>query len=48
VDFLTDQLKRLEAGRYKVVPKEDTPLQNQMDEIFALYLSTLYKLRFLA
>jgi hypothetical protein len=48
VDFLTDQLKRLEAGRYKVVPKEDTPLQNQMDAIFALYLSTLYKLRFLA
>ena len=48
VEFLTDQLKRLEAGRYKMVPKEDTVLQNMIDEIFALYLSTLYKLRFLA
>jgi hypothetical protein len=31
-----------------VVEKECTPLQNIMDEIFALYYSTLYKLRFLA
>lgn len=48
VNFLTDQLERLEASRYKVCPKEDSTLQNILDEIFALYLSTLYKLKFLA
>ena len=48
VNFLTEQLERLEASRYKVCPKDDSPLQNLMDEIFALYLSTLYRLRFLA
>ena len=48
VNFLTEQLERLEANRYKVCPKDDSPLQNLMDEIFTLYLSTLYKLRFLA
>ena len=34
--------------RYKVVDKECTPLQNIIDEIFGLYYSTLYKLKFLA
>jgi len=29
------------------VPKEDTPLNNIIDEIVALYLSTIYKLKFL-
>ena len=29
------------------VPKEDTPLNNIIDEIVALYLSTIYKLQFL-
>ena len=48
VEFLEDQLKSLMEMRYKVVEKECTPLQNIMDEIFALYYSTLYKLRFLA
>jgi len=48
VNFLTDQLERLEANRYKVCPQEDSPLQNLMDEIFTLYLSTIYKLKFLA
>ena len=28
--------------------KSDTPIQNIIDEIVGLYLSTLYKLRFLA
>ena len=48
VEFLEDQLKSLMEMRYKVVEKECTPLQNIMDEIFALYYNTLYKLRFLA
>ena len=38
----------IENGRYKVVDKDCTPLQNIIDEILALYYSTLYKLKFLA
>ena len=34
--------------RYDVVEKECTPLQNILDEILALFYSTLYKLKFLA
>jgi len=48
VEFLQDQVDEIEATRYKVVDKECTPLQNIIDEIVGLYLSTLYKLRFLA
>jgi len=48
VEFLEDQVKELESTRYKVVDKECTPLQNIIDEILALYYSTLYKLKFLA
>jgi hypothetical protein len=48
VEFLKDQMDEIEAERYKVVDKDCTPLHNIIDEIVALYLSTLYKLRFLA
>ena len=48
VEFLEGQVDELEAMRYKVVDKECTPLQNIIDEIFGLYYSTLYKLKFLA
>lgn len=48
VEFLQDQMDEIEAERYKVVDKECTPLHNIIDEIVGLYLSTLYKLRFLA
>ena len=48
VEFLTSQLEEIEATRYDVVAKSDTALQNMIDEIVGLYLSTLYKLRFLA
>lgn len=48
VDFLQDQLERLEKARYEVCEKTDTPIQNQIDTIIGLYLSTIYKLRFLA
>ena len=48
VEFLTNQLEEIEAGRYEICKKEDTPLQNLIDGIVELYLSTLYKLRFLA
>lgn len=48
VEFLESQLKEIEAVRYDVVAKSDTALHNLIDEIVSLYLSTLYKLRFLA
>lgn len=47
-EFLQNQLEEIEAGRYDVCSKDDTPLQNLIDEIVELYLTTLYKLRFLA
>jgi hypothetical protein len=47
-EFLEDSLKEVEKMRYEVCEKTDTPLQNIIDEIVALYLSTLYKLKFLA
>jgi hypothetical protein len=48
VEFLQGQVDEIEAERYKIVDKECTPLHNIIDEILSLYLSTLYKLRFLA
>ena len=43
-----DQVEDIMNMRYEVVDKECTPLQNIIDEILALYHSTLYKLKFLA
>jgi hypothetical protein len=48
VEFLQDSLDEIEANRYKVCEKDDSAIQNIIDEIVALYLSTLYKLKFLA
>ena len=48
LDFLEKELKELEEMRYKVVPKDDATLQNLLDGIFELFLSTIYKLKFLA
>lgn len=48
VEFLEDQLKEIEEYRYKCFDKEDTPLQNLIDGIVELYLSAIYKLRFLS
>jgi len=48
IDFLTDSMADLEKCRYEVCEKADTPIQNIIDEIIGLYLSTLYKLKFLA
>ena len=48
IEFLEQSLKDIEDMRYEVVSKTDTPIQNIIDEIIALYLSTLYKLKFLA
>jgi hypothetical protein len=48
VEFLEDSLNEVEKLRYEVCDKSDTAIQNIIDEIIGLYLSTLYKLRFLA
>ena len=48
IDFLQNQLEEIENERYNVCDKDDTAIQNIIDEIVGLYLSTLYKLRFLA
>jgi uncharacterized protein YgfB (UPF0149 family) len=48
IEFLEDQLKEIESVRYDVVDKSDTSLQQLIDNIVELYLTTLYKLRFLA
>jgi hypothetical protein len=48
IEFLENQLAEIESVRYDVCDKDDTPLQNLIDGIIELYLTTLYKLRFLA
>ncbi|CAB4140660.1 hypothetical protein UFOVP406_48 [uncultured Caudovirales phage] len=48
VEFLEGQVDDLMEMRYKVVEKDCTPIQNIIDEIFGLYYTTLYKLKFLA
>lgn len=48
IEFLQDSLSDIEKMRYEVCEKTDTPVQNIIDEIIGLYLSTLYKLQFLA
>lgn len=48
IEFLEGQLEEIEKCRYEVCEKTDTPLQNLIDGIVELYLSTLYKLRFLS
>ena len=48
VEFLEDSMANIEKMRFDVCEKTDTPLQNIIDEIVGLYLTTLYKLKFLA
>ena len=48
VDFLQGQLAEIEDARYDVVDKSDSSLQQLIDNIVELYLTTIYKLRFLA
>lgn len=48
VDFLEDSLKTIEDMRYEVCDKSESAIQNIIDEIVSLYLTTLYKLKFLA
>lgn len=45
VQFLEASLKEIESNRYDVCEKDDSAIQNIIDEIVGQYLSTLYKLR---
>jgi hypothetical protein len=48
IEFLQGQLAEIEKGRYDVCDKSDSALQQLIDNIVELYLSTIYKLKFLA
>ena len=48
LEFLQDSLSDIEKMRYEVCEKSDSALQNIIDEIVGLFLSTIYKLKFLA
>jgi hypothetical protein len=48
IEFLQDSLSQIENARYEICDKDDTALQQLIDNIVEIYLRTLYKLRFLA
>jgi hypothetical protein len=45
--FLKNQVIWIDNNRYKVCPKDDSPIQNLIDGILETYFTVLYKLRFL-
>lgn len=47
-DMLRAQLDWIHDNRYEAIPREQSALHNIVDEIEALYMTTLYKLRFLS
>ena len=48
IEFLQAQLDEIEKNRYEVCDKTDSAIQQLIDNIVELYLTTLYKLKFLA
>lgn len=48
VEFLEDSLAEVQKMRYEVCDKDDTTLQQLIDNIVEVYRRTLYKLKFLA
>lgn len=47
VGVLERHVDWIKANRYTAVPRDDSTIQNIIDEIVGQYLSTLYKLKFL-
>lgn len=45
--YLAEQMEWIEMKRYQVCDKDETALQNTIDEIVGLYQTTIYKLKFL-
>lgn len=48
IEFLENSMKQIEDARYDVCDKDDSTLQQLIDNIIEVYLRTLYKLKFLA
>lgn len=48
IPVLREHLDWIQANRYAACPREETAIQNRIDEAVGLYQSTIYKLRFLA
>jgi hypothetical protein len=48
IEFLQDQLAEIEKGRYDICDKSDSALQQLIDNIVELYLTSIYKLKYLA
>lgn len=48
VRYLNMQVAAIQAARYDFVDESCTTLQNLIDEILAIYMSAIYKLRFLS
>ena len=48
VEFLEDQIDQIRANRYEFCDREETAVQNIIDEIVGHYLATIYQLRFLS
>jgi hypothetical protein len=46
-DVLENQMQWIEDNRESICPRKETALHNIIDEAVGLYLSTIYKLRFL-
>ena len=48
ISLLQSHLKEIDDCRYELAKREETALQNLVDEVVSLYQTTLYKLKFLA
>lgn len=48
LETLTGQRDWIRQARYEAIPREETPLQNVIDEVELLYFRTIYKLSRLA
>lgn len=48
VEFLEDQVEKIEKGRYEFCDRDHTAIQNIIDEIVGHYLSAIYRLKFLS
>lgn len=48
IEFLEDSLKQIEDCRYEICDKSDSSLQQLIDNIVELYLTSIYKLKYLA
>jgi hypothetical protein len=46
-DQLEDDVEWIERNRYEICERDETSMQNTIDEVVALYHTTLYKLRML-